>query len=186
MPYRPEFRSALDLLAQAMAELSSKGIALPVLVGGAAVELYTGGAVASGDFDFVSPHQDACEKAFEGVGFRRILEPGFLTRSLIHRELGFGVQIVSGLLMDGRADPGKIVTFEVEGIGKIRAIPAEDLIADRMGQAYSSAPPRKDMLDQAFKLLELVSELDRDYLGKRIREETDGSASLSTLERWVP
>jgi hypothetical protein len=52
--YRPEFVAALALLAEAFEEVVVAGFERPVLVGGAAVEFYTGGAVASGDFDVVT------------------------------------------------------------------------------------------------------------------------------------
>ncbi|MEQ1936514.1 MAG: hypothetical protein ABL962_21905 [Fimbriimonadaceae bacterium] len=185
MVYRPEFREALDLLAKAIAEVTGQGVEPPILVGGGAVELYTGSEVVSGDFDFVTPHQRAFEDAFERAGFRRVMESGFLTRSLIHR-LGFGVQIVSGLLMDGKASLERIRVFEIVDGAKLWVIPAEDLIADRMGQAYSDTPPRGDMLDQAFGLMHLVSEIDESYLDRRICEETAGGANLATLKRWTP
>jgi hypothetical protein len=43
----------------------------PVLVGGAAVELYTKGAYTSGDFDFVGRVPTAVAKQFEAEGFHR-------------------------------------------------------------------------------------------------------------------
>src|SRR5258708_733620 len=55
--FRLEFIEALRLLALACEEVATRGYERPVLVGGAAVEFHTGGAVASGDFDFVSEEQ---------------------------------------------------------------------------------------------------------------------------------
>jgi hypothetical protein len=52
--YRPEIVEALNLLAAAFNDVVAAGYARPVLVGGAAVEFYTGGAVVSGDFDVVT------------------------------------------------------------------------------------------------------------------------------------
>jgi hypothetical protein len=43
----------------------------PVLVGGAAVELYTGGAYTTGDYDFVGDVPKAVGKALEEAGFKR-------------------------------------------------------------------------------------------------------------------
>jgi hypothetical protein len=70
MPFRPEFREALWLLARAIADMTARGLEPPVLVGGAAVEFYTGGAVTSGDFDLVTPHRSALEEALRPHGFR--------------------------------------------------------------------------------------------------------------------
>ncbi len=57
MVYRREFVEALVLLADAFERVVASGHARPVLVGGAAVEFYTGGAVVSGDFDVVPDAQ---------------------------------------------------------------------------------------------------------------------------------
>ena len=43
----------------------------PVLVGGAAVELYTGGAYKTGDFDFVGRVTDEATRSLEEAGFRK-------------------------------------------------------------------------------------------------------------------
>jgi hypothetical protein len=44
---------------------------VPVLVGGAAVELYTGGNYVTGDLDFVGSVPTAVARKFEAAGFRR-------------------------------------------------------------------------------------------------------------------
>lgn len=49
--FRPEFREALGLLGKAVENMRRRGLTSPILVGGAAVEFYTGGAVTTGDFD---------------------------------------------------------------------------------------------------------------------------------------
>lgn len=49
MPLRPEFLEALTLFAEAVERMASKDVSGPILVGGAAVELYTGGFIVSGD-----------------------------------------------------------------------------------------------------------------------------------------
>lgn len=42
LPWRPEFLAALTMLARASEGLARRGFSRPVLVGGGAVELYTG------------------------------------------------------------------------------------------------------------------------------------------------
>lgn len=190
MPLRPEFREALSLLVEAFARLEKRGIAAPVPVGGAAVELYTGGAVATGDFDFVTPARDEFFEELIGLGFER---PGFdhargvsfLANSLLLRNAGMGLQVVSGLLMDGRAERARIVFVQLDA-GRIPVIPVEDLIADRMAQALvSRGDPEKDMQDQCVTLSLLAERLDLTYLDRRIREESADDASLATLKAWT-
>jgi hypothetical protein len=90
MGFRPEFVDALSLIADAIEELLRHGHKPPVLVGGAAVELFTTGEITS--------------------------------------------------------------------------------------------PPRGDMIDQAVKLYRLATGIDRDYLSKRIAEETAGD---HRFRRWI-
>ncbi len=61
----------------------------------------------------------------------------------------------------------------------LEIISVEDLIADRMGQ-YASGTAQ-DMLRQARTLFDLSSEMDMDYLEKRIREETSNDHDIATL-----
>ena len=113
MPLRPQFREALELLAAATESLIAKGYAPPILVGGAAVEIYTGGAVTSGDFDFVSPWRDEFFAELRAVGFKAPDRPGWLKWALLHPDLDFGVQVVSKPLMDGKADTNRIMLVDL-------------------------------------------------------------------------
>ena len=189
MPFRPEFMAALALLATAIDRLKARGYAPPILVGGAAVELYTGGEVTSGDFDFVSPAQAEFFAELEKVGFERPRRAGWLTRSLWHPELQFGLQVVSGALMDGSADRARIRLLDVSasegGHSTLSVIPVEDLIADRMAQALAGRDIRTDMQRQAVRLYQLADSIDTDYLDRRIRNETAGEACLQTLKDWT-
>lgn len=146
----------------------------------------TGGRIASGDFDLVTPAQSELFEELERLGFER---PGgsFLDRSLWHPESQMSVQVVSGLLMDGRADLDRILIVEIGHDLSISLIPPEDLIADRLGQAFSVpfGRIREDMKDQGVILYLLAEKLDLDYLNRRIREETSGAADLGTLARWA-
>jgi hypothetical protein len=84
--------------------------------------------------------------------------------------------------MDGKASRDKVKLIEVDEAGHLAIIPIEDLIADRMGQAFSQKPPREDMLNQAVMLYRLASEIDKAYLARRICEETLVDATLAGLE----
>lgn len=80
MAYRPEFIEAFLLIADAVEEMFAKGLSRPVLVGGAAVELWTGSALVSGDFDFVTEHRVEFEEALLRRGFERPHGVGQLMR----------------------------------------------------------------------------------------------------------
>ncbi|MBM3538493.1 MAG: hypothetical protein FJX55_11735, partial [Alphaproteobacteria bacterium] len=89
---------------------TKNGATRPILVGGAAVELYTSGAVTSGDFDLVTADDEKLASALEAAGFQRHAgDP----RQLAHPELQMAVEFVSGPLMDGRADLTRLYVFQV-------------------------------------------------------------------------
>jgi hypothetical protein len=180
-PWRPEFLDALRMLARLSEALARRGLPRPVLVGGGAVEFYTGSAVMTGDIDVTSPVQPELEEELRKLGFIRPSGPGKSTRGWIHPELGLGFEVVGNSPM--RDTPDEIRIRLVEPIDReppVRILSLEDLIADRMGQ-YASGTAR-EMLEQARQLLPLVSEADRDYLERRIRTETMGDYGVEDLE----
>jgi len=190
MAFRPAFREALSILATAVERLTQKGYPAPVLVGGAAVELYTDGQITSGDFDFVSDQQIPFFEELMALGFTRPSQPGWLQRSLWHPDLLLAVQVVSSTLMDGHVDRRRVRVIEVDRQGEaqgavLSVIPVEDLIADRMAQALAGRSIRKDMQNQAVRLYQLAESLDEEYLDARIRTETANEASRETLSDWV-
>jgi len=181
MNYRPEFTAALALLARAFDMVAAGGFSRPVLVGGAAVEFYTGGAIVSGDFDIVAGSPGPIEAALIDLGFVREDRQGRLLRGLYHPTLLIGVEVVSGLLFDGRTDRARLVIVQI-GEHRAQLPPVEDMIADRMGQYASNPRGRGDMLDQAVALYVLAEDLDEAYLEKRIREETIGEHGFDFLK----
>lgn len=70
-PYRPEFEAALRLLARISTAMDRAGYRPPVLVGGGAVEIYTRGAINTGDFDLSCGRQDILEALMQQHGFVR-------------------------------------------------------------------------------------------------------------------
>lgn len=177
--WRPQFLAALDKLAAISDELDRRGFLPPVLVGGAAVELYTQGAIATGDFDLVSPRQAELEKVMQAHGFVRPGGPGVATRGWIHRELMLGFEVVGASLLDGLADPGLVQVVEIGPHGGIAVIAVEDLIADRMGQYASGTAV--EMLGQARALYLLSEQLDLTYMERRIREETANAYGVQDI-----
>lgn len=102
--------------------LSAQEEQTPVLVGGAAVELYTGGAYTTGDIDLVGPTSPGVERGLREAGFERH------GRHWIHEEAQVFVEIPSSALAAGEL----AVWVEMEG-QRIRVIAAEDLLVDRLG-----------------------------------------------------
>ena len=181
-PWRSEFLDALRMLARLSEALARRGLPRPVLVGGGAVEFYTGSAVMTGDIDVTSPVQPELEEELRKLGFVRPSGPGKSTRGWVHPDIGLGFEVVGNSPM--RDTPDEIRIRLVEPIDReppVRILSLEDMIADRMGQ-YASGTAR-EMLEQARQLLPLVSEANRDYLERRIRTETMGDYGVEDLER---
>ena len=179
-PYRPEFEAALRLFARISEAMVVKGLARPVLVGGAAVEYYSGSAISTGDFDVCTPVQPELEAIMQAHGFIRPSGAQKSLRGWIHPELQLGFEIVARVPMNGNVDVDHIAL--VENLGKDGAfaiVSIEDLIADRMGQ-YASGTAR-EMLGQARTLYRLHPGLDLAYLDRRIRFESANDYGIEDL-----
>ncbi len=151
----------------------ARGLPRPILVGGGAVEYYSGSAIMTGDIDVTIGAQHALEEELQRIGFIRPSGPGKLTRGWIHPDLGLGFEVVASVPFNGASDPDRLRLIENFGDGSAFAIiSVEDLIADRMGQYSSGTAP--ELLDQARELLRLHADADRDYLDRRVRYETAG------------
>jgi hypothetical protein len=181
LPWRPEFLDALRMLARVSEGMAARGLPRPVLVGGGAVEFYTGSAVMTGDIDVTSPVQPELEEELQKLGFVRPSGPGKSTRGWIHPDLGLGFEVVGNSPMGDTPDEVRVrLVHPIGGEPGLRVLSLEDMIADRMGQ-YASGTAR-DMLEQSRKLLPLVSKANRDYLDRRIRTETGGDYGVEDLE----
>ena len=178
--YRPEFEAALRTFARASAIMVAQGFEAPILVGGAAVEIFTASAVATGDLDVVTARQERFEAALRELGFVKPSGPGMSTRGWIHAELQLSFEVVSTELLDGLADRDRVVTLDFGADGMVRIISVEDMIADRMGQFASGTAP--EMRKQARAMLVLHSDVDRAYLADRVIEETAGGYRIEDIE----
>jgi hypothetical protein len=179
-PYRPEFEAALRLFARVSEAMKARGFIAPVLVGGAAVEIYSLSAINTGDFDVSTPVQDVFEEELQRHGFIRPSGPGMATRGWIHPQLKLGFEVVSDNLLDGMADRERVVLLEFAPDGEVAVISVEDIIADRMGQFASGTAP--DMREQARRLFILHNEADIGYMDKRIRYESGGDYGVAGLK----
>ena len=181
LPWRPEFLEGLRMLARVSEGMAARGLPRPVLVGGGALEFYTGSAVMTGDIDVTTPLQPEFEEELQKVGFVRPSGPGKSTRGWVHPDLGLGFEVVGNSPMGDTPDEIRVRLVEpIENEPAIRVLSLEDIIADRMGQFASGTA--RDMLDQAKKLLPLVSKPNRDYLDRRIRTETMGDYGVEDLD----
>ena len=178
--WRPQFEAALAKLARISSALDERGIRPPILVGGGAVELYTQGAVNTGDFDLVTARQEDLEVMLVAHGFVRPSGPGTALRGWIHPDLMLGFEVVGSRLLDGLGNPDLIRIVDIADHGSIAVIAVEDLIADRMGQYASGSAP--EMLVQARALFKLSKGLDVDYMDQRIRTETALTYGIQDLE----
>jgi hypothetical protein len=179
-PWRPEFIEALRLFARISEAMHQQGFARPILVGGAAAELYSTSAVTTGDFDICTTRQEELEAEMERHGFVRPGGPGAMLKGWVHPQLGLGFEVVAEVPMDGNVDAAHIRLVRPVGeTALFRVISVEDLIADRMGQYASGTAP--DRLDQARILLALHPDADMDYLERRIREESMGDYGVEEI-----
>lgn len=152
-----------------------------MLVGGGAVEFYTGSAVMTGDIDVTSPAQPELEEELRKLGFVRPSGPGKSTRGWVHPDLGLGFEIVGDDPMDGHVPRSRLTMLKaIPGEPEMVVLGIEDMIADRMGQYASGAA--RDMLGQARTLFGLNFAMDLDYLEARICEESAGDHGIEDLE----
>jgi hypothetical protein len=142
----------------------------PVLVGGAAAEFDSAGAITTGDYDLVTQDQAEVEAALMALGFEK---PRDGTRGLHHYEANVGVEIVGSELLDGHADRTRILEVEIaEGL-IINLIGLEDLIADRVSQYQMNESTMRERLEQAIYLFNLLeAEIDKAYLDRQLATQT--------------
>ncbi|MES2442000.1 MAG: hypothetical protein V4574_04155 [Pseudomonadota bacterium] len=179
-PWRPAFLAALRLLAKVSDAMAARGLPRPVLVGGGAVEFYTGSALMTGDIDVTSPVQIELEAELEKLGFIRPIGPGH-SHGWVHPELALTFEVVASTPFDGTFDSARIRMIRPAGSeGEFRVVSIEDMIADRMGQHASGSA--RDMLEQAQLLLALYPNVDLTYLEQRIRAETAGDHGVDDIQ----
>ncbi|WP_234419357.1 hypothetical protein [Sphingomonas sp. EC-HK361] len=160
--------------------MKERAFEAPILVGGAAAELYSGSAINTGDFDVVTSRQDAFEDALVALGFERPIGKGHTFTGMLHPALKLGFEVVSSVLLDGAADRERVRIFTLGKDGIVAVIALEDMIADRLGQYASGTAP--EMLQQARLLFALSDRLDLAYLECRIHQETVGDYGLAALK----
>jgi hypothetical protein len=178
--YRPEFEAALRMFARVSEAVKARGFLTPVLVGGAAVEIYSLSAINTGDFDISTGAQDVFEEELQRHGFIRPSGSGVAMRGWIHPELQLGFEVVTATLLDGMAEWDRVELLDFAPDGEVAVMAVEDIIADRMGQ-YASGTAH-EMREQAKCLFILHNEADIDYMDKRIRYESGGDYGVADFK----
>jgi hypothetical protein len=147
----------------------------PILVGGGALEFYTGGGYATHDMDLALPHGSEVDAAFAAMGFRKE------GRFWYHADLE--------LLFEAPAPPGlpgedaPRTEVEVDGL-RVVVIGVEDLLIDRL-RAWVHWKSDEDGR-WTRRLAHLYADrLDWSYLRERTREAPEEGARLRELGREV-
>lgn len=110
--WRAPFEAALRMFATVSEVMRANGQPRPILVGGAAVEYWSGSAVSTGDFDLCSPAQSELETVLQEYGFVRPSGPGNATRGWIHPELALGFEVVGRTPLDGLVPRERILLID--------------------------------------------------------------------------
>jgi len=131
---------------------------LPVLVGGAAVEVLTGGAYTTGDLDFVGIVPASVRRRLEAVGFQKH------GRHWIHEEGQIFLEFPGETLT-----PGETATQHRAFGYDVVVVSVEDLLVDRLG-AWAYWESGVDGAN-AFLLYRICrNEIDQKRLTRRARE----------------
>ena len=158
---------ALALLADRMAEDQI----VPILVGGAALEFYTGGGYATSDVDLALPNTSAVDLAFADFGF---VKRG---RYWVREDLDLLFEAPAAAGLPGEDAPRTVVS--IEGL-PIEIIGVEDLVIDRLRAAvhWESNEDARWVV----RLARLYADtLDLDYLRKKVAGDPEEQRYLEQL-----
>jgi hypothetical protein len=149
---------------------------IPVLVGGSAVELYTGGAYTTGDLDFVGHISPVARKA--------MIEAGFIRhgRNWIHEGAMIFLEFPSSSLGENE----RIAILNV-GRFQIRIVCPEDLLVDRLA-AWKHWVSPVDGVNSLLLYRAQSKFFDEEHLEKRAMAEDVQNAleAVRSLHREYP
>lgn len=169
LPDGPEKTAALVAWVQSLYDDQAS---IPVLVGGAAVELLTGGGYTTGDLDFVGDVPEAVARQLSDAGFER------KGRHWIHREGQLFLEFpASALEPDEEA-----VDLEVEG-QKILLLAPEAVLVDRLAswQFWGSTA---DGVNAFLVLRAMDDQIDHEKL-EQLVQTREVSRSWARLEDFA-
>jgi len=161
----------------------------PVLVGGAAVELITGGAYTTGDIDLVGSTPPVVARALEAAGFSRV------GRHWINEEHQVFIEFPGSALGPGE----RTRELMIDGT-RVLIIGTEDLLVDRLG-AWEYWKSSVDALNAYLIWRKVGDAIDRNLLRERaeaagfskalrsllafVEKRGERTASEEELERWA-
>jgi hypothetical protein len=157
-------RRRLLALGALTARLAPEGIE-PILVGGCALALYTGGGYSTEDVDLALPHGPAADRAFSDLGFRK--RGRFWER--LDLELLFEAPAPAGL--PGETAPR--TELELDGL-RVVVLGVEDLLIDRLRDADGRWAARLVALYKA--------KMDWTYLRSKVAADAAEQGALARLE----
>jgi hypothetical protein len=183
--WRMNFLSALKLLARAGARLPF-GVPDPVLCGGSAVELYTGGLWPAVDLEVIGSDARLLTSELFAVGFRWSDRPRHAERGLWHRELDIGIDIIEARAAPSVAEQSNalVVVLDLDPSGptneaSLKVVGIEDLIARQVGCWLRDGVSSGALAAQVQALVGLGRDgvggpFGVSYLQRRLARETDG------------
>lgn len=169
------FKRRMLFLAFLTQKLRENGVKA-ILVGGQAIDIYTGGTFATSDIDLVVDNKAATERLLNKFGFGR----GGNTLWM-NRDLNLVIQVIPESYS---GDKSKLRKFKVRDLELNVAAP-EDLIQNRLYAAkFWKSNPQLD-LEQSIALLKLFSaSLDNRYLDA-LAKKNDIEDILAEARRYA-
>jgi hypothetical protein len=190
--WRTNFLGALELFARAGARLPF-GVPDPMLWGGSAVELYTGGLWSTADLEVVASDARLLTAELFAVGFRWSDRPRHTERGLWHPELQIGIDIIEASEVSSVAEQSNrlVVVLDLEPSGQphvasLKVVGIEDLIAQQVGCWLRDGAPSGELAARLQALVGLGREgvggpLGASYLQRRLTRETNGEVIVEML-----
>ncbi len=173
LPEGPQRTAAIVAWVQSLYTSENQ---VPVLVGGAAVEILTGGAYTTGDLDFVGHVPASVRRSLESIGFKKS------GRNWIHEEAQIFLEF-PGDALDPKEKQFRRGVFGYD----LLLVSIEDLLVDRLG-AWDYWTSGVDGANAFLLLRACRNEIDDERLSRRARDEGFGVAleSLRAFDsKWA-
>lgn len=155
-----------------LAEITSRMNKDLILVGGGAVEFYTGGWYTTGDLDLITTNSRRLKIVLKEMGFARSSDRGFIKEDIYIDLVGSSLSGRRHVDLD-LGDPSEV----------IRVIAIEDIIIDRLCACKHWDSP-KDCEQALYMISAFREDLDMKYLEKRADKE-EVVDRLRSMQAWL-